>query len=141
MVEAVKAFLNLDKPILDILLGKEGKLGNSLTLSNFITQWMTTFKSYSVKQSTYDRLVTSAHALEGYAIASMPIGEITAIHIQQYVNELTEHGYCLSTIKKQMRIVTAPLKQAAALHQIPADPSVGIRLPAVSNVKKQSVKV
>ena len=35
-----------------------------------------------------------------------------------------------------MRIVTAPLKQAAALHQIPEDPAVGIRLPSRSNVQK-----
>lgn len=97
---------------------------------------MHTFKAYSVKQSTYDRLLTSAKALEGFQIASMPIGEITSIHIQKYVNELAEYGYGLSTIKKQMRIVTAPLKQAAALHQIPADPAVGIRLPTKENVKK-----
>ena len=108
----------------------------TLTLSCYITEWMRTFKAYSVKQSTYDRLLTSAKALEGFQIASMPIGEITSVHIQKYVNELAEYGYGLSTIKKQMRIVTAPLKQAAALHQIPADPAVGIRLPTRENVKK-----
>ncbi|MBQ3079510.1 MAG: site-specific integrase, partial [Clostridia bacterium] len=37
---------------------------------------------------------------------------------------------------KQMRIVTAPLKQASALHIIPADPGVGIRLPSRYNVAK-----
>ena len=108
----------------------------TLTLSCYITEWMRTFKAYSVKQSTYDRLLTSVKALEGFQIASMPIGDITFIHIQKYGNELAEHGYGLSTIKKQMRIVTAPLKQAAALHQIPADPAVGIRLPTKENVKK-----
>ena len=35
-----------------------------------------------------------------------------------------------------MRIVTAPLKQASALHIIPADPGVGIRLPSRYNVAK-----
>ena len=40
-----------------------------------------------------------------------------------------------------MRIVTAPLKQAAALHWIPANPAVGITLPAKSNVKKESQAV
>ena len=61
---------------------------------------------------------------------------ITSIHIQRYVNDLANSGYGLSTIKKQMRIVTAPLKQAAALHLIPANPAVGIRLPARCNVQK-----
>ena len=99
-------------------------------------QYMHTFKSYTVKQSTYDRLLTSVRALEGYQIASMPICQITSTHIQKYVNELAGSGYGLSTIKKQMRIVTAPLKQAAALHQIPANPAVGIKLPARCNVQK-----
>ena len=35
-----------------------------------------------------------------------------------------------------MRIVTAPLKQASALHIIPADPGIGIRLPSRYNVSK-----
>ena len=54
---------------------------------------------------------------------------VNAFPIQKYVNELAASGYGLSTIKKQMRIVTAPLKQASALHLIPADPGVGIKLP------------
>ena len=101
---------------------------------------MQTFKAYSVKQSTYDRLLTSVKALEGFQIASMPIGEITSVHIQKYVNELAEYGYGLSTIKKQVRIVTAPLKQAAALHQIPADPAVGISFLPEAAFKKRSAQ-
>ena len=113
----------------------------TLSLSCYITEWMRTFKAYSVKQFTYDRLLTSAKALEGFQIASMPIGEITSVDIQKYVNELAEYGYGLSTIKKQIWIVTAPLKQAAALHQIPADPAVGIQLPSRSNVQKRSAQL
>ncbi len=97
---------------------------------------MNTYKAYSVRQSTFDRLMTSVRALEGFEIASMPIGEITSRHIQRYVNELANSGYGLSTIKKQMRIVTAPLKQAAALHIIPANPAVGIQLPVRCNIAK-----
>ena len=108
----------------------------SVSLADYIGEWMDTYKRTTVKQSTFDRLQTSVTALEGHSIASMAIGDITATHIQKYVNELTERGYALTTIKKQMRIVTAPLKQAAALHLIPANPAVGIVLPSRSNVKK-----
>ena len=108
----------------------------SISLTSYIAEWLTTFKETTVKQSTYDRLLTSAKALEAYTIASMPIGDITCVDIQHYVNDLTKRGYGLSTIKKQMRIVTAPLKQASALHIIPADPGVGIRLPSRYNVAK-----
>lgn len=50
------------------------------TLSCYIEEWMQTFKAYSVKQSTYDRLLASVKALEGFQIADMPIDEITAVH-------------------------------------------------------------
>ena len=112
-------------------------MNQTISLTNYIDEWMNTYKAYSVRQSTFDRLLTSTKALEGYAIASMPIGEITSKHIQLYVNELANSGYGLSTIKKQMRIVTAPLKQAAALHLIPANPAVGIHLPVRCNLRKK----
>lgn len=108
----------------------------SISLTSYIAEWLTTFKQTTVKQSTYDRLLTSVKALEGFEIADKPIGDITCIDIQCYVNDLTKRGYGLSTIKKQMRIVTAPLKQASALHIIPADPGIGIRLPSRYNVAK-----
>lgn len=113
----------------------------SISLADYIVEWMNTYKRTAVKQSTFDRLETSVAALEGYSIASMSIGEITSTHIQKYVNELTEQGYALTTIKKQMRIVTAPLKQAAVLHLIPANPAVGIVLPSRCNVRKESKAV
>ena len=106
---------------------------HSLSLAEYLDEWMDTFKRTTVKQSTYDRLETSIKALEGHSIASMFIDEITSVHIQKYVNELVKRGYALSTIKKQMRIVSAPLKQAAALHLIPANPAVGIVLPSKNN--------
>ena len=40
-----------------------------------------------------------------------------------------------------MRIVTAPLKQASALHLIPADPGVGIKLPARCHIRKTEASI
>jgi len=111
-------------------------MNQSVSLTAYIDEWLTTYKATTVKPATYDRLSTSVRALDGFTIAHMPIDEITSAHIQQYINELAGKGYGLSTIKKQMRIVTAPLKQAAVLHQIPENPAVGIKLPARCNVQK-----
>lgn len=113
----------------------------SISLANYIDEWLNVYKATTVKPSTYDRLLTSVRALEGFTIANMPIDEITSAHIQQYVNELAGKGYGLSTIKKQMRIVTAPLKQASALHLIPADPGVGIKLPARCHIRKTEASI
>ena len=45
-------------------------MNQSISLANYIDEWMNTYKAYSVRQSTFDRLLTSIKALEGYAIAS-----------------------------------------------------------------------
>ena len=104
-------------------------MNNALPLKDYVTNWLRTFKRDAVKIATLARLETSLNALMDYGIAQMPICDITAFELQGYVNELTAKGYALTTIKKQMFIVTAPLRQAAAMHLIPADPTAGVKLP------------
>ena len=110
-------------------------------LIDFIRFWMESYKSHSIKEASYDRLETSIDALRDYPIAHKPIGEIVADDIQDYVNQLTAYGYAVTTIKKQMRIVTAPLRHAAAQHRIPTDPTAGVVLPTNTQVKKQPRKI
>lgn len=110
----------------------------TITLNDFVDIWLRTFKKNTVKTASYERLVVSKHMLESYDICRKPIGEIDFFDIQGYVNELVEKGYSMSGLKKQLRIVTSPLKQAAAIKIIQADPSVGVRLPVETNLKKRS---
>lgn len=112
------------------------KMSPTMKLVEFVEVWLDVFKLNSVKASSYDRLITSFDALKKYAISEKPICEITLIDIQRYLNELVRNGYSLSSIKKQLRIVTAPLKYAASLRVIQGDPSVGIKLPSRSNIQK-----
>lgn len=129
--------MNLDNcTSVDVGLKEKINTYKTMKLSQFIETWLKTFKKDSIKPPTYARLESSLNALRNFPIADMPIGQITAFEIQQYVNELTNAGYGLTTIKKQMRIVTAPLKQAAAMHFISADPSAGVKLPSEDKVKK-----
>ena len=55
----------------------------SVSLINYIDEWLNVYKATTVKPATYDRLLTSVRALEGFTIANMPIDEITSAHIQQ----------------------------------------------------------
>lgn len=108
-----------------------------MTLGEFIPYWLTTFKERSVKGTTYSRLQTTYKAMVKYPISNMPIKDITCFDIQDYVNMLVD-DYSFSGIKKMMRIVTAPLSKAAAMHMIPSDPSIGIQLPNRQNIAKQT---
>ena len=109
---------------------------SNCTLSEYVDFWMQTFKRDTLEESTIDRYITSIGTMRKYRISQMRIADITAMEIKEYMDELVEAGYALTTIKKLVRIATAPLKQAAALHHIPADPSVGLRFPREERVEK-----
>ena len=111
-------------------------LNANMPLSEYIDIWLSTFKKRRLKPASYQRLVISAKALEAFAISKQPIGEISFFDVQEYVNQLSDRGYGFTTIQKQFRLLTAPMKQAASMKIIPCDPTVGIELPAPVNVKK-----
>ena len=119
----------------------EIKMDENATVMEFIEIWLETFKKNSVKTASFGRLVTSKNALVNYDISQKKIGEVSFFDIQRYINQLVEDGYSLSNIKKQLRIVTSPLKLAAAMRIIQADPSIGVKLPNETKVKKQTKNI
>ena len=112
-----------------------------MELISYVRYWLDTAKKLKVKPATFDRLITSADALETYSIAHMLIRDITAKDCEAYVDELTQRGYALTTIKKQMLIVSAPLRYAYAHKDITYNPSVDLKPPSKTNVQKAKKKV
>lgn len=116
-------------------------MDESTILLDFIDVWLDTFKRNTIKAASYERLKVSRTALASYEIARKPIGQVTFFDIQRYINELVDAGYSMSGVKKQLRIVTSPLKQAAAMRLIKADPSIGVRLPTETKIQKKTKDV
>ena len=135
----VNALQNLDNGIEDEL--KNRVMNNQLTLLEFIDVWLELFKKNSIKIASYARLITSKNTLKNYEISKMRICDISFFDIQRYINSLVDAGYSLTNIKKQVLIVTAPLKQAAAMKVLTADPSIGIRMPTEAKVQKKAKEV
>ena len=119
----------------------EMKMDDQMTVMEFIEMWLETFKKNSVKTSSFGRLETSKNTLKGYEIAQKKIRDVNFFDIQRYVNQLVDDGYSMSNIKKQLRIVTSPLKLAASMQIIRADPSIGVKLPNETRVKKPAKEV
>ena len=127
---------NLDNGIMDCPQGTE--MNDQMGLLTFIDIWLELFKKNSVKQASYSRLLMSKKALARYEISQKQIGEISFFDIQRYVNQLVDDGYAINGLKKQVLIVTAPLRQAAAMQIIAADPCVGVKMPVETKVKKKT---
>ena len=106
-------------------------------LSDFIHQWLFQ-REAEVKPATFNRLFTSWTALNGFGIAQMPVASITKPAYMNYVKELVDAEYAISTIKKQMLIVSAPMRYAYENGIIPMNPCLGVKPPKSVYVKKQS---
>lgn len=130
---------DLDKSIEGCLDNVE--MNDQMTLLDFVNIWLELFKKNSIKQSSYERLLLSRDTMSKYDIADKKLCEISFFDVQRYVNQLVEKGYSLSGIKKQVLIVTAPLRQAAAMQIIHADPCVGVKMPVEAKVKKKTKEV
>lgn len=120
---------------------KEVIMSSEMTLISFVRQWLENYKHNTVKPSTFSRLEQSVDKLEAFKISAMPLKDINLFVLQGYVNELVRTGLSMSTVKKQIEIVTAPLKVAAATHIIQTDPTFGIKMPAKSAIQKKTKKI
>jgi len=105
-------------------------------LQEFVSYWIENIKSRSVKAATLKRLRGEAKALEAFPIAQMRLCDIRLFDIQEYVNQLVDAGYSLSTIKKQRLIVTAPMRYAYQTELVDRDYTSGVKLPVAESVLK-----
>lgn len=111
------------------------------TLSENIKEWMEQYKRNSVKPTTYDRLETSLSTLDRYDISGMDVLSIRSEDIQNFINQMVNDGYALTTIKKQYHLVTSYLKFANTEGMIPRPIYNNVKLPTQQAVKKQSKEV
>lgn len=98
--------------------------------------WLYRFKKNSVKEATFDRLVTSFNMMKHYSICYMRIADLTTGDVQGYINNLLSDGYAYTTIKKQFNLITAFVKYLLG-EGVPIRPVyLNIALPIAETVKK-----
>lgn len=105
-------------------------------LGNAIENWVMTTKRVSVKAATYDRLITSLGLMKQYDIYRKRIDELEVSDIQHYVNQLSDSGYSLSTIKKQFHLIGAYISYANLIGEIQRPLHTGVKLPNETTVRK-----
>nr|DAF83200.1 MAG TPA: Integrase [Caudoviricetes sp.] len=106
------------------------------TLYENIAGWMRQYKSLSVKPTTYDRLETSLRTLAKYRLAGMETASIRTEDLQDFIHQMVNDGYALTTIKKQYHLVTSFLKFANTEGLIPRPVYNNVRLPSQQAVHK-----
>ena len=114
---------------------------NHCTLIAFIDDWLKTKKKLEVKEATYRRLLISFRTLKGSDIASVRLCDLTTRDFQDYVAELIDNAYSLSTIKKQMLLVSAAVRFAYEQRLIDFDPCASVKTPSKSRIKVDTKEV
>lgn len=107
-------------------------------LDTGIDEWLRMYKRRSVKAATYDRLRVSFDMLMRNRISSVMIADITTEDIQNYMNDLADEGYAITTIKKQFTLITAYLKYEYARGRIQVPVYIGVKLPERGGVQNGS---
>ena len=129
------ALENLTTDLSSILKGEV--MPFDMTVDNYVKFWLDNCKKLEVKPSTFSRLERTYTTMLPYPISKKKITDVTLLDLQLYIQQVTAQGYSASSIKKLTRIVTAPLKYAAANHWIQTDPSTGIKFPRPSHLSFQ----
>lgn len=107
----------------------------SVPLIDYVRDWLKNGKYLEVRASTYDRMITSAAALERFSISQITVETLTEDDFRNYVSALIDYGYSYATIKKQMRIVSVPIREAYEKGLLVRNPCVGVRTPSKSHIK------
>lgn len=110
-------------------------------LDEAMHKWLVNYKRNTVKVSTYDRLEISYKLMLRYSISSEQLDRLNSDDIQSYLNALVDDGYSLSTIKKQLTLLTSYLKYAYSRSDIKLPIYMGVRLPVREKVKKPAKEI
>lgn len=111
------------------------------TFKEMIYEWMVSKKRNSIRPSSYDRLESTYKLMCKHAISEVTINKIDSDYIQDYIDELVDEKYAMSTIKKQFNLITEYLDYANSKGIVRYPYHKGVKLPSYTIVKKPKKEV
>ncbi len=115
-----------------------------MTVYDYISNWLKTFKYNSVKNTTYDALEDGLEVrVKPYAIANIQLKNLSTEICQQYINELTNCGkkYSLATITKTYNMINQCLTHAENVGDIQHNPMRYAKLPSFDKVQTKTKEI
>lgn len=111
------------------------------TFREAIKEWMVSKKRNSIRPSSYDRLESTFVLMCKHKISEVTIDQIDTEYIQEYIDQLVDDGYALSTIKKQFNLITEYMDYANSKGIIALPYHRGVKMPARTVIKKPRKEV
>lgn len=117
---------------------------NRMTIYDYVSNWLKTFKYNSVKNTTYDGLEYALEVrVKPYAIANVQLKNLSTEICQQYINELTnsDKKYTLATITKTYNMLNQCLTHAENVGDIQRNPMRYAKLPSSDKVQAKTKEI
>ncbi len=137
-----KTFYNKDKKVVESKLFEYSKLSEfkkecSIRFSQYIYQYLYTFKYGHIKDSSFDRLdsVYRNH-IENDSIGKIKMCDLNDIVVQEYINRKSQTDISYSSAKKIFELIRTVLYYAYKKSDIQVDYGSLISLPSVEKFKE-----
>ena len=120
------------------LAGNISNVAKKETLYQYLVNWLKTYKSMSVKSTTYDGLEDAIEVrIKPYDIANVQLVNLSSQLCQQYINELVDSDkkYSLATITKTYNLLNNCLRYAEGVGDINKNPMTYVKLPSADKVQ------
>lgn len=112
---------------------KEDVRKNLISLSDYVYNWLTTYKFGSIKNSTYDRLenIYNVH-IKNSSIGQKKLSDISADDLQNFINQ-KRITLSISSIKKIKEVLSPCFKHALVTGEIKTNPMDIVIMPTNKN--------
>ena len=103
--------------------------------------WLYRYKKNSVKEATFNRLLTSYALMRRYPVAHVRVLDLCTIDIQGFINKLADDCYALTTIKKAFNLLTGFIRFAIGEGLMIRPAYLNVSLPKPENIRKPAKHV
>lgn len=111
-----------------------------ILFKNYLTNWLMNIKKGSIKDSSFDRLESTATIHVIPALGNYKLGEITPEDVSKMLTDIKDKGLSFSTVKKAHDCVNSVLEYAFNKRDIPVNPVALVEMPHESNFNKKEIR-
>lgn len=117
-------------------LQSDSQVQSTLSVQDYMNQWLETVKRRTMKPSGYDRLESTCVKQVYPSIGDIQIHGVTSMDIQEMLNDLS-YKYSQSVLKKTYDAINSCMKYAVNSGIIDRNPANGVIVPKSSREKKE----
>lgn len=111
-----------------------------VTLGEYLTNWLKTFKMGTVKDSSYDALERTANNHIIPNIGMIQLSQVTSADIQGLLNDMKAKGYSYSTVKKVHDCLNNMFTHATIADDVQKNPMLLVNMLAESEFPKKEIR-